>query len=71
MGAFEYTVLDPAGREKKGVMEGDAPRQVRQQLREKGLVPLSVQEVAQRETRSHRQFSLFRRGISATDLALV
>jgi general secretion pathway protein F len=71
MGAFEYTVLDASGREKKGVMEGDAPRQVRQQLREKGLVPLAVQEVAQRETRSHRQFSLFRRGISATDLALV
>jgi general secretion pathway protein F len=71
MGAFEYTVLDASGREKKGVMEGDAPRQVRQQLREQGLVPLAVQEVAQRETRSQRQFSLFRRGISATDLALV
>ncbi|MDH5515194.1 MAG: type II secretion system protein GspF, partial [Gammaproteobacteria bacterium] len=69
MGAFEYTVLDASGREKKGVMEGDAPRQVRQQLREKGLVPLEVQEVAQRETRSRKQFSLFRRGISATDLA--
>lgn len=71
MGAFEYTVLDASGREKKGVMEGDAPRQVRQQLREKGLVPLEVQEVAQRETRNRKQFSLFRRGISATDLALI
>ena len=71
MGAFEYTVLDASGREKKGVMEGDAPRQVRQQLREKGLVPLEVQEVAQRETRSRTQFSLLRRGISATDLALI
>jgi general secretion pathway protein F len=71
MGAFEYTVLDAAGREKKGVMEGDAPRQVRQQLREQGLVPLAVQEVAQRETRSSKQFSIFRRGISATDLALI
>lgn len=71
MGAFEYTVLDASGREKKGVMEGDAPRQVRQQLREKGLVPLEVQEVEQRETRNRKQFSLFRRGISATDLALI
>mgnify|MGYP000940164053 CR=1 FL=1 len=35
MGAFEYTALDKTGREKKGVVEGDAPRQVRQQLREK------------------------------------
>ncbi|HSG10822.1 MAG TPA: type II secretion system F family protein, partial [Gammaproteobacteria bacterium] len=71
MGAFEYTVLDASGREKKGVMEGDAPRQVRQQLREKGLVPLEVQEVAQRETRSRKQFWLLHRGISATDLALI
>ena len=71
MGAFEYTVLDASGREKKGVIEGDAPRAVRQQLREQGLVPLEVQEVAQRETRAGKQFSLFRRGISATDLALI
>jgi general secretion pathway protein F len=71
MGAFEYTVLDASGREKKGVMEGDAPRQVRQQLREKGLVPLAVQEVAQRETRERKQVSFFRRSISATDLALI
>ncbi|MDX1697371.1 MAG: type II secretion system inner membrane protein GspF [Thiohalobacterales bacterium] len=71
MGAFEYTVLDPSGREKKGVMEGDAPRQVRQLLREQGLVPLEVQEVAQRETRARKGFALFRRGVSATDLALI
>lgn len=71
MGAFEYTVLDASGREKKGVIEGDAPRQVRQQLREQGLVPLEVQEVAQHETRSRKKFSLFKRGISATDLALI
>ena len=44
MGAFEYTALDASGREKKGVMEGDAPRQVRQQLREQGWMPLEVQE---------------------------
>ena len=36
MGAFEYTALDARGREKKGVLEGDAARQVRAQLREQG-----------------------------------
>ena len=71
MGAFEYTALDKSGREKKGVIEGDAPRQVRQQLREQGWVPVEVQEVAQRETRGRRRFSMLRRGISATDLALI
>ncbi|MGB5606455.1 MAG: type II secretion system inner membrane protein GspF, partial [Gammaproteobacteria bacterium] len=67
----EYTALDVKGREKKGVIEGDAPRQVRQQLREQGWVPIEVQEVAQRETRSHTRPALLQRGISATDLALI
>jgi general secretion pathway protein F len=71
MGAFEYTALDASGREKKGVVEGDAPRQVRQQLRDQGWVPLDVQEVSRREKRSRSTFSWLRRGISATDLALI
>ncbi len=70
MGAFEYTALNERGREKRGVLEGDTARQIRQQLREQGLTPLSVEEVTQRESRERRGFS-FRRGISATDLALI
>jgi general secretion pathway protein F len=71
MGAFEYTALDDRGREKKGVLEGDAARQVRQQLREQGWVPLAVQEVAQREARRSKRAGILQRGISATDLALL
>ena len=71
MGAFEYTALDAKGREKKGVLEGDAPRQVRQQLRDQGLVPVEVQEVSQRETRTHGRPAFLKRGISPTDLALI
>jgi general secretion pathway protein F len=71
MGAFVYIALDAQGREKKGVLEGDTPRQVRQQLREQGLTPLEVNEAAERETSGSRSFSGSRRGISASDLALV
>ncbi len=71
MGAFEYTALDNRGREKKGVLEGDAARQVRQQLREQGWVPLTVQEVAQREAQRGSRLRILQRGISATDLALI
>lgn len=71
MGAFEYTALDAKGREKKGVLEGDAPRQVRQQLRDQGLVPVEVQEVSQREIRTHGRPAFLKRGISPTDLALI
>ncbi len=70
MGAFEYSALDGRGKEKRGVLEGDNARQIRAQLRDQGLSPLAVEEVAQRETRERRGFSL-QRGISATDLALI
>jgi len=69
MGAFEYTALDIKGREKTGVLEGDAARQIRQQLRELGLTPLSVEEVQQREARNRKTF--FKTKISATDLSLI
>lgn len=70
MGAFEYVALDSAGKEKKGVLEGDTARQVRQLLRERALVPLEVSEVAEKE--SSRQLSVgLRRGLSATELALL
>ena len=71
MGAFEYKALDKSGREKKGVIEGDAPRQVRQQLRDQGWIPLEVNEVVQRETSHRGRSSFLQRGISATDLALM
>ncbi len=72
MGAFEYTALNPQGRERRGVLEGDTPRQIRQQLREQGLVPLRVEEVARRERAAGRSRGgrLFGR-VSAADLALV
>jgi general secretion pathway protein F len=70
MGAFEYAALDNRGKEKKGVLEGDSVRQVRQLLREQNLIPLQVDEVQQKETRRGQGISI-RRGISATDLALI
>ena len=69
MGAFEYTALDPAGKERKGILEGDTPRHIRQLLREQQLLPVSVAEVAQKEAKRQRSFSPLRR-VSSADLAL-
>src|SRR5256884_6991624 len=69
MGAFEYTALDAGGRERKGILEGDTPRHIRQLLREQQLLPVSVTEVAQKEARRQRSFSLARR-VSPADLSL-
>ncbi len=70
MGAFEYSALDARGKERKGVLEGDTARQVRQQLREKGMTPLTVEAVTQRESRSSGGLQL-KSGVSATELALL
>lgn len=70
MGAFEYSALDADGKQKKGVLEGDTPRQVRQLLREKGWMPLTVEEVRRREERKRGQLS-FLQGVSSTDLSLI
>jgi len=71
MGAFEYTAVDATGRERKGVLEGDTARAVRQMLRDQSLLPLAVNEVLQTETRRERQQFTLRRGISAADLSLL
>ncbi len=70
MGAFEYVAMDQAGKQRKGLLEGDTPKHVRQLLRDRELLPLSVTEVAQKEARRQRTFSI-RKGISSAELSLI
>lgn len=70
MGAFEYVAIDATGRERKGILEGDTARQVRQILREQRLLPVSVSEIEHKEGRRQRRRFTLRRGMSAADLAL-
>lgn len=71
MSAFEYVALDADGRKKKGVVEGDSARHVRQQLRDQGLLAVSVDEVAERETSQTTNRFSSQRGVSAADLSLI
>ncbi|HHJ34240.1 MAG TPA: type II secretion system protein GspF [Gammaproteobacteria bacterium] len=82
MAAFDYIALDANGKEIKGVIEGDASRQVRQQLRDKGLMPLEITEShkkaqSKQSAKGSGQGSalarsrLFQRGIGTTELALL
>lgn len=75
MAAFDYIALDTNGKEKKGIIEGDTARQVRQLLRDKGLATLEITESrkkAQAASSTTKNAPAFmQRGISATDLALL
>jgi general secretion pathway protein F len=71
MAAYVYHSMDKNGRTKKGVLEGDNPRQIRQQLREQSLIPLQVEQVADKERGAQQGFQLFKNGISAADLSLL
>jgi len=71
LAAFEFIALDTNGKQQKGVLEADTARQIRSQLRDKGLTPLNVDLVTNKQS-SGKSFS-FQRGrkLSAADLSLV
>jgi general secretion pathway protein F len=71
MGAFEYTALDAQGRERKGLIEGDTAKHVRQLLRDKQLLPMDIQETAAQELKQSRRRGFMRRGLSSLDLAML
>lgn len=81
MAAFEYIALDEKGKEKKGITEGDTAKQVRQILRDKGLIPLQIDAARSEASSSSGKASsrtsgfntpkIFQRGISTTELALI
>ncbi len=71
MAAFAYKAMDANGKSKNGVLEGDNARQIRQQIRESGFIPLEVEQVAEQEKKSQESFSLFKAKISAGELALL
>ncbi|MDZ7825877.1 MAG: type II secretion system inner membrane protein GspF [Gammaproteobacteria bacterium] len=70
MAAYEFVALDARGREQRGVLEADSVRQIRQQLRDRGWAPLSV-DTASGRSRSPTRIRGWRRGLSALDLAMV
>jgi general secretion pathway protein F len=70
MAAYEYTALDASGRQRRGVLEADSGRQIRQMLRDQGLVPLAVDQAAEKSRGARGSAWGFRRGMSTLDQAL-
>lgn len=72
LSAFEYTALDSQGREVRGTSEGDSPRDVRNHLREQGLMPLSVEPVRTQRGQGlgHSPALFVVRGVRNEDISL-
>ena len=72
MAAFDYQAVDSRGKTKKGVIEGDTPRQVRSLLRDKGLMPTEVTPSLQKKSKASNtgRFGSSKK-ISPAELALI
>lgn len=66
MAAFEFLALDAKGKKKKGVIEADNERQVRQILREQGKVLLELSQAKEKSATS-----LFSPGINIKERSLM
>ena len=71
MAAYDFVALDAAGREQRGVLEGDSPRQIRQLLRERGLLPVSVEALASAADQQTTKRTKTGGRVSAGDVALL
>ena len=70
MAAFSYIAIDSGGKQQKGVVDADSARQVRQILRDKGLMATDVSATI-KDADPQKSFSFGRPSLSVADLALI
>ena len=73
MASFSYVALTPEGRRKKGIIEADSEKQVRQKLRKQSLVPVEVKSAAGQlkgDTGKGSRFTLMRTSMNSAALCL-
>ena len=70
MALFNYAAVDSAGHKKSGSLQADSARQVRQQLRDQGLIPLDVAASRMQGTANAPRFSRFLTRLTSLELAV-
>lgn len=74
MSAWNYAALDKNGRERRGVLQADTARQVRQQLREQGMAPLRIDAAVEKRQQQGGEEAGYRGrspSLKAAELALL
>lgn len=69
MASFKYTAVNSQGKQQAGILDGDSEKQIRQQLKDKQLLPLEIQRLekktnAKRSVFQFRGFTLSARGLA-------
>ncbi len=71
MAAFDYQAVNAKGKNVKGVIEADTPRQARNLLRDQSLVPLDVVPSLKKQKQQFSGGQTRANKVSAADLALI
>lgn len=72
MPAFSYRAIDAGGKRQKGVIEADSAKAARMQLRDRGLLPDSVEQLEENKASAHPgRVSCRKRRLTNTDLGIV
>ena len=71
MPVYKYVGVDKYGKEQHGMLEGDSPAQIRHLLRQQDLIPLDVALTITHKQSPISSFFVFRRRLSAQDLAMI
>lgn len=67
MATYNYLALSRQGKQQKGSLNGDSERHIRRQLKDQGLVPLTIKLARERSSGT----SLFQRKAKPSDVALI
>ncbi|MBI3230863.1 MAG: type II secretion system inner membrane protein GspF [Burkholderiales bacterium] len=70
MPAFRFEAIDTAGKTKKGVLNADSPRAARGDLRNQGMTPISVEQIAAQDAQNQAKGYSFGDKLSTTESAL-
>lgn len=71
MTAYQYSAINQKGRKLSGTMEADSSRQIRQTIRDQGLIPLSVRPVIEKAQKQKKSRFSFSPRLSQLNLALI
>ena len=71
MATFNYKVVDLRGKDRRGVIQADSPRQARQMLRDQGLIVSHIGSSKDSSDAKKSFFSSLRKPISSLELSLI